>query len=286
MSSVIITGERLQSLTDVYIGTPHIFFSSPVLHVSNQLDISILHRVNAHFNNPPIVFIYPDVLNFFCYYNLINKFINPFVLVTHNSDIEIVETPLSLHIANHPKLIHWFGQNVCFSHPKIQPLPIGIANSKWEHGDLSVFDDLAKMQVQPPFCKTDEIYMCFNVNTSLQKRSLCKSIIEKKGVPFLANLPPRENVLRLSRYKYCICPEGHGVDTHRLWEALYTHTVPIVVRSPFIQILQQNYNYPMIILDTWDDFDAETLPDYSTFDFNVEALKLEFFKECIEYKGN
>jgi hypothetical protein len=75
------------------------------------------------------------------------------------------------------------------------------------------------------------------------------------------------------------------VDTHRLWESLYTHTVPIVVGSPFIQILQQNYNYPMIILDTWEDFDSEKLPDYSTFDFNVEALKLEFFKECIEYKG-
>jgi hypothetical protein len=29
-----------------------------------------------------------------------------------------------------------------------------------------------------------------------------------------------------------LCPPGNGIDTHRLWEALYSRTIPVALASP------------------------------------------------------
>ena len=70
----------------------------------------------------------------------------------------------------------------------------------------------------------------------------------------------------LSQYKFCICPEGNGADTHRLWEALYLKTVPIVIKSEFTYILQKN-NVPLVILNDWDELYEVNL-DYNNYNFN------------------
>lgn len=69
---------------------------------------------------------------------------------------------------------------------------------------------------------------------------------------------PYDNLLRLNDYEFCICPEGNGVDTHRLWECLYLKVVPIVVNSQFTKLLIK-YNIPMVIIEKWDDFDDTLL---------------------------
>jgi hypothetical protein len=89
----------------------------------------------------------------------------------------------------------------------------------------------------------------------------------------LDNISPSENIVRLSQYNFCICPEGNGFDTHRLWEALYVKTVPIVIQSEFTKILQKN-NVPLVILNTWDDLNVSNL-NYNDYNFNnYEFLKI------------
>ena len=75
---------------------------------------------------------------------------------------------------------------------------------------------------------------------------------------------------RLSTYEFCICPEGNGVDTHRLWECLYLKVVPVVIESEFTKILQTN-GVPLFILDNWDNFDVSKL-NYSNFNFSSEKI--------------
>ena len=72
--------------------------------------------------------------------------------------------------------------------------------------------------------------------------------------------------MRLKEYEFCICPEGNGVDSHRLWEALYLKTVPIVIDSEFTNILKKQ-EVPLVVLENWEDFDINKL-NYSDFDFN------------------
>ena len=37
----------------------------------------------------------------------------------------------------------------------------------------------------------------------------------------------------LLNYMFVICPEGNGIDTHRMWEALYLRTIPIIKKYDF-----------------------------------------------------
>ena len=55
-------------------------------------------------------------------------------------------------------------------------------------------------------------------------------------------------------YKYCICPEGEGIDTYRIWEALYFNIVPIVIRNHYMTILEKKF--PIVVLDKWEDLNA------------------------------
>jgi hypothetical protein len=84
-------------------------------------------------------------------------------------------------------------------------------------------------------------------------------------------------VRRLSEYAFCICPEGHGVDTHRFWECMYLRVVPIMLRTPFSMILEYNH-YPVVLLDSWEDLDESTL-DYSAYEFpeiTMDDIRITF----------
>ena len=252
MTDEIVTGERIQSIADVYIGISHLFLSNPMIDRTKCLDI---FTINAPFNNPRIVFIYPDVLRLFP--KFIGFFTTPFILITHNSDINIVKDPLVFFILNHPLVVCWYAQNVCLKYPKLRPLPIGIANSQWSHGDLSVFEPFIRND--SVIMKEEYIYMNFNVDTSPLLREECKRICESKGIAFLELVSFQEHISRLSKYKYCICPGGNGVDTHRLWECLYVKTVPIMLKTEFSLLIVEYYKLPVILLDSWESLDIKLL---------------------------
>jgi hypothetical protein len=54
---------------------------------------------------------------------------------------------------------------------------------------------------------------------------------------------------KLREVPMVVCPEGNGVDTHRLWETLYMGGVPIVVNNPLLNSLFDCL--PVIRLDSW-----------------------------------
>jgi hypothetical protein len=87
----------------------------------------------------------------------------------------------------------------------------------------------------------------------------------KNKLDWLPLVSPNENLLRLAEYEFCICPEGNGVDTHRLWECLYLEVVPIVIESDFTTILK-SLNIPIFVLNSWHDFDEKNL-NYTNYDF-------------------
>ena len=116
------------------------------------------------------------------------------------------------------------------------------------------------------------------------------NIVEAQ-IPFLPMLPVTENVKRLAQYKWCICPEGNGVDTYRLWEAMYLGCVPIVLKSPFIDALMHytGGELPIYVVDAWDklcDKPCDKLSDKPCDKLSDKLsdskwLKLTFFKNQI-----
>jgi hypothetical protein len=257
----IISGEKIQQLADVYLGLDEDFTFNPVIR-EQQFKAMKFDVIINQFDNPHIVFCYTHRIDLLA--SKIDLFLNNFVLITHNSDHGIHENDVNvLKILNNTKLQKWFGQNITFQHDKIYMVPIGIANSQWEHG-IHNFNNNINIE------KNNDVYFNFNINTNYDKRYGCYQVLRTR-LNWLENVTPRENIERLAQYKFCICPQGNGFDTHRLWEALYVKTVPIVLNSEYSQILAK-YNVPMVVLESWNDLNIENL-NYNDYDFENNVLK-------------
>jgi hypothetical protein len=264
MANQIVTGEKIQQLCDLYFGFKDDFDFNPIIQKQTNKHFN-LNDLTAEFNNPLYIFCYSHRIKDFS--NKIQLLKNEFVLITHNSDGEIRETHEVLSILNSEKVLKWHGQNVCFEHPKLHLLPIGLANSQWPHGNLTLFNynDFIKTLRN----KTNKVYFNFSMHTNPNKRQICYDSLVNK-LQWLNNVHPIDNLIRLSSYEFCICPEGNGSDSHRLWECLYLKVVPIVIESEFTKILQSN-GIPIVILHKWDYLDCSKL-NYNNYNFDDEKL--------------
>ena len=264
----MITGEIIQSLCQVYCGTDADFSIYNRERTPRNLN---LYRVTGKWDNPTMIFCYGDRLELF-----IEKAalcMNPFVLVTHNSDKNITAT--YIEFLNNPKLIFWHAQNVMVDHPKLGGLPIGIANSTWPHGNLTLLNKIRCKEIQ----KNYDFYFYFSISTNYNERNRCYEQIRNKGLVFGRQLSFEPYLHTLASYKYAICPPGNGVDCHRIWECFYLNVIPIVKRSVFTEKLA--IILPCILLDDWNDFNekqlllAYVLPSYSS------KLDIEHIKYCL-----
>jgi hypothetical protein len=289
--SEYITGERLQAIADIYLGTVDDFMYNPVIMEQPDKHV-ILDEIDSPFENPAILFLYPHRLGLFV--EKLAWFCNPFTLITHNSDYNLIEDDPDIQfVLESPLLQCWWGQNLCFIHPKMRLLPIGIANSMWEHGRVEYYVDVNRMvgakyrmagakhrrvgdahRVDSHIKKPHIIYYNFGIQTNPEKRQACAAALSYLG-PMLPMVSVKENIVRLANHRYCICPEGNGVDTHRIWEALYLGCVPIVLETPFIRTLvhYMGHMFPIIVVKSWDHVcDLELLSEPNIYLYMPQDL--------------
>lgn len=261
MQVTVISGERIQQLCDVYIGdntdtnwSRHnpkcMSVQSIISPFLNNLRILTTPSSKKKWNNPYRIFCYGQRIHDFR--QLLPYIQNPYILITHNSDQNI--TGEFTDIMNHHLLRGWFAQNLLVRHPKASLIPIGIANSHWGHGDISALEYVCCSSIP----KKNAFYFYFSVSTNHDAREPCKTILESMGLRFGSSAPKFILYLKqLASYKYAICPPGNGVDSHRIWESLYLGVIPVVIRSVFTEQLSERF--PCILLDTWEQFNAEEL---------------------------
>ena len=127
----LLSGEVFQTLCDVTWITQ----DKKDFHSSLPSSIHCLYfDKNCNPDDGTILFVYIDELTLFIDTILPSR-TRPFVLVTHNGDYGITSKYLTL--LAHPLLIRMYSQNIEIEHPKLFPIPIGIANSMWPHGNPS-----------------------------------------------------------------------------------------------------------------------------------------------------
>ncbi len=260
----IVTGEKIQELCDVYCGIPSDLMRNP--RIVSQMNKHLnLEQLNTEYNNPKLVFCYSNSLKLFM--TKMVYFKNPFVLVSHNEDTNITKDYLP--ILESEKVIQWFAQNPMITHKKLHFLPIGIPNVQWHQGDMSVF---MQYYINQPQEKTLGYYFYFSIGTNPSAREQCKQEIESKGLAFQYKVNHPTYLQLLSHHKMAICPDGNGVDSHRIWEALYLGVVPILKRCTFTDYVKELF--PCIVLNEWTEFDEETcLNQYDTLKGNLDSYQ-------------
>jgi hypothetical protein len=177
-----------------------------------------------------------------------------YILVTHNSDNPI-PAKFKRYLRD-KKLLAWFGQNLSqVVHPKLHPIPIGLANRCWPHGNVDIFNKVAQMA--PNLRKSLLLYMNFQVGTYADERSKVANMFKNKPYCFVAAPKEYEAYLtELAQAKFALSPRGNGLDTHRTWECLLVGTIPIVKTSSLDPLFA---NLPVLIVQDWSEINENFL---------------------------
>ena len=162
------------------------------------------------------------------------------VYLIHNSDQPFDEGKLNVLL---PHAIHIYAINTTVKHPKLTTIPLGFPDAALDF--ISTFQ-------RPDIPRDIEIYLNFSINTNVQKRLDCYNAFKDDPRVVIKGDRTREQYYEdLCRSKYVLCPEGTGMDTHRVWEAIFCGATPVVLRNPLADLYAV---YPVKIVDSWADF--------------------------------
>ena len=115
-----------------------------------------------------------------------------------------------------PRLLAWFGQNSdIFFHEKFYPIPIGIANKKWSHGNQKVFNEVLSQLEKNKATKLFKIYMNFSQRTTPKRRKIFQYFKNKPFVITASQKSIKQYLHEMARYKFVLSSHGNGLYCHR-----------------------------------------------------------------------
>jgi len=273
----IITGQKFQELCNHYLSIKE-FMPFEIYPSDKHIDVRDFDFTNfdneeyIHINNDLTNDLIPELkdINMF---DILSEFKNPFTLILHNNDSPFGDDELKYFDIPNCKRI--YAQNVITYDNRVVPLPIGLANDCWEWGDLSIWENVEVKKERNNF-----MYFNFEIEGGCRdvKRPDCYESISSQGIEWLETIPQKDYVEKLSTYQFSVCPEGNGIDTHRLWESLYLKVIPIVDKSAMTEHFSKWF--PMVLVDDWKTFDVNsvkgTYNNYTWENYNL----LDFNKFC------
>jgi|694.fasta_scaffold90076_3 hypothetical protein len=209
------------------------------------------------------------------------------IWVTGHSDYEI-----SYDIFNkyNEFCSHWFATNKNVLNPKIHSIPLGICadcDDSSVHPILGNKEQMIEVMKLPKRSKT-LAYMNFRVENYPAERQqvyeLFKDTPWTKTDECVHTTDMRRNYLQEIRdSKFVFCPRGNGIDTHRMWEALYLGSIPIVKKYV---AFHEFTDLPILFIDDWSDINEtflnqeyERITNINTW--NMDKLKFGYWANLI-----
>lgn len=239
-----IQGEMFKSIVD-FIYTPPTKLPGDYDNLQNTFDTGDLGERNTVYTHT----MYAKQL-----FSVLSELPQRFVVVTHNSD-DNIDGSYGLP----DNVVRWFTQNVNVKNDRIESIPIGLENNMW-FGNIRKKERMLLKKREPRKFK-NLVYMNFNIGTNPAKRTKPYQVLKDKS---WVTCQMRSNGDKFDEYidniynhKFIVCPEGNGIDTHRIWEALYMGSIPIVVNN-----INNSFYYeklPMLPVDDWEELSENKL---------------------------
>jgi len=198
----------------------------------------IMRNISSIFNGA-IIFIKSDFLKMF-FEQIYHLLTCKIIIISHNSDFTVPNDNNNngnfsqYLVAKDSKIIKWYGINAQVL--LVEQIPIGIANRQWPHGNFEILSkhapaspsDLATL-----FLLSNHrfilLYLNINVKTYSERQKNLKDLSKNGFSHVESGGKSWEDYLQdLKNSKFCFCPRGNGIDTHRTWESLYMGCIPVV----------------------------------------------------------
>lgn len=201
------------------------------------------------------------------------------VLITTNCDFTLDEKFYSLKPEN---IKAWFGSNVDIYRKDLISIPLGL--QRIYGGGISFDMTVIDKQLQKEKSINNLLYMCHKTSNNTSKREEITNYLSGKSyVTYKYGIPFAEYIQDVYNHSFVLAPDGNGIDTHRVWEALYLGSIPIVQRSYLTEHFSQSLS--MLIVDNpeelTEDYLKEKLEYFKTQKYNFDALKLNYWKKII-----
>jgi hypothetical protein len=258
--------------------------------IYNMLNFIQLNKFSELHNNYDIIFCKTDYL--LQEFKNIEKINNNVVLISGNSDYPITDYHINL-LPNNVKI--WYAQNALNYSDILNPIPIGLQNklsSKRECHGIGYFEEgnvkenllNRNLKINP----SKFIYSNFNINTNIEERIKYKNV--SINTDFIdweeSNLSLERYFNKILEYEMILCPIGNGVDTHRLWEVLYSDRIPITIKVGDYKIYELYKHFPIIILDEIEDLKNKELLETKLVEiknkkYNQNMLYFDYWKQEI-----
>lgn len=205
------------------------------------------------------------------------------VVVTGYSDHPIDH--MELDLMEQPTLKAWFANNINIRHQKLHAIPLGLPNEVdyTIQGNTRAIYEVA----QSPKSITNLAYMNFKIETfPAERRGVSdmfsgKSWVTKGGLN--CDVDGHKQYLKdIQSHKFCICPRGNGFDSHRLMEALYLGTIPVVKKCI---AMEQFYDFPCVFIDDWsqvtEEFLQEKYEEIMNREYDLKKLHVSYWNKAI-----
>jgi hypothetical protein len=259
----VITGERLQMLADVsLVSDATLAFQGGIdRHAADmvrfaddpgELDATAIARLEAARS----LFVYTHDVDAFIERAWPRMTAGGQVLITHNSDHEVADRHGRWLDGDGARLGRWFAQNATIAHPRLEPLPIGVSNTMWPHGNLRMLARAMRRQANRR--RSELIFLEFKAITHPSRAVAAQALAENfpgGRIDPDPSLPWPRYLERLGNHVFSACPRGNGIDTHRVWESLYLGVFPVVERSALTDHWHA-LGLPLVLIDDW----AEVTP--------------------------
>lgn len=207
-----------------------------------------------HLEPNDVWFIKRDFLEEF--FHILPKDCPNITVVTQHSDYELDSRIMSIK----PECVkRIFSPNNTHVSDDSVPIPLGLG-PPFGHG-APLAKDIKQSKTRSN--RTKLLYVNFRPHTFPSERLplFNRFVTERYEWATIGNVDSScqqfdEYLTDLSSHKFSLCPRGNGIDTHRLWEALYCRTVPVV---RYERAHRNFLDLPILFVDDWNQVTEEYL---------------------------
>jgi hypothetical protein len=235
-SSPYLTGDLFADNSDIVMYPPKFRGKDPGLRAIKKAQVIFCpsHKVQEFFDG------YGDI-------------VTAKVLIAGNSDFEFHQAPENIPAT----LKQLFLQNSFVSgHPLISTLPIGIENFRW---GVNGHPRLMKFGMAWSSRRNQVLIGPFGLTHPV--RTIVRETffdIEEESHFVKTRMSPKSFSTLMQEFKYVGVVRGNGVDTHRLWEALYRGSVPVLTKDAWLESLV-GYKFPFVPINEWSQAELKSV---------------------------
>jgi len=234
-----------------------------------------------------------------------------YILITHSSDHSITQKEF---LSKPDCIVKWYAENAKFIHPDLITIPIGLTpNKDADETPLDLDWFLENIERFKNIKKSKEILYCnWTTQNNVRVRGNILEKLDKNNIRYIWDYPTftdedtkviqekfkllkegkstKQEISKLlhyydycenmAKYKFIIAPAGNeDADTHRVWEALYVESFPIVLKNNIFRDYKDEL--PIIQVNDYSEVTYDLLYSYLNKEYNYEKLYMNYWKERI-----